>query len=114
MNADVDAVQSVTQEAARAFGGLDVVRRERWHGAARGLNLCRAAADELERVMAVNATGLWNTVRASRPHDDQLQARRLGAVMAGTLIPSPRWPTRRCSVEGDLLVAARAEAMFTG
>ena len=65
---DAVALERAVQEAADAFGGLDVVVANAGIAPRRSSTVEGYSADELERVMAVNVTGAWNTARAGLRH----------------------------------------------
>jgi NAD(P)-dependent dehydrogenase (short-subunit alcohol dehydrogenase family) len=66
--ADRDAVADAVEQAVAAFGGLDLVIANAGIPTRGARTVGDWAEDELERVMTVNVTGAWNTVRAALPH----------------------------------------------
>jgi NAD(P)-dependent dehydrogenase (short-subunit alcohol dehydrogenase family) len=65
---DADALERAVHEAADAFGGLDVVVANAGIATRCSSTVEGYSPDELERVMAVNVTGAWNTARAGLRH----------------------------------------------
>jgi NAD(P)-dependent dehydrogenase (short-subunit alcohol dehydrogenase family) len=65
---DAVAVTAAVDDAVSAFGALDVVVSNAGIPDSDTTTVAQWPADELERVMGVNVTGGWNTVRAAIPH----------------------------------------------
>lgn len=64
--ADAPAVTAAVDEAAERLGGLSVVVTSAGFGTARSLD--RYRDDEWARLVGVNLTGVWHTIRAAIPH----------------------------------------------
>jgi NAD(P)-dependent dehydrogenase (short-subunit alcohol dehydrogenase family) len=65
---DAAMIERAMEEASDVFGGLDVVVANAGIAPRGASTLTGFDADELERVMAVNVTGAWHTVRAGLRH----------------------------------------------
>ena len=65
---DATQLDKAVAQAADELGGLDVVVANAGIAPRRASTVERFESDELERVMAVNVTGAWNTARAGVRH----------------------------------------------
>src|SRR5690242_11683722 len=65
---DANAMAAAVAQAVDTFGGIDLVIANAGIPTRGATTVDRWQPDELERVLAVNVTGVWNTVRSGLPY----------------------------------------------
>lgn len=85
---DRDAMAAATERAAEAFGGLDVVVANAGVTPSRA-TLGRLDPDEFDRVVAINLTGVFNTVHPAVPHIAASGGHVVVVASVAAMMPGP-------------------------
>lgn len=82
-----ESLESALQKAARHFGGIDVVIANAGIGDI--VSMENASPAYFERVIDVNLTGVWRTLRAALPHVRQRQGYLMAISSMAAFVHSP-------------------------
>src|SRR3954454_19676218 len=85
---DRDGVGRAVEDAVAALGGLDVVVANA--GVAAQLPLVGGDPEVMERTLAVNVLGVYNTLRAAGPHIAHNGGYALPIASVGAVVHTPR------------------------